>query len=203
MNLNLIIEDTDTFISKYMKNYDCSHNYNHAIRVKNTASLIAKNDFNNILNEIDNFEIIISALMHDIGDHKYEKQINEQEIVIKDFLESKIDKNILNNILFIVKNVSLSNELNNTFQIQDEKLLIKLNCVRDADRIDSLGSIGISRYFIYGIRKNNSDMNTIFENIENRTNILIKRIKTEYGKKIAKKKYELIIEFLNDYKNSI
>lgn len=203
MNLNLIIEDAEIFVRIYMINYDCSHNYEHAIRVKKLASLIAENEFNNILNEIDNFEIIVSALMHDIGDHKYEKQINEQEIVIKDFLESKIDKNILNNILFITKNVSLSNELNNTFPIQDEKLLIKLNCVRDADRIDSLGSIGISRYFIYGIRKNNSDMNTIFENIENRTNILIKRIKTEYGKKIAKKKYELIIEFLNDYKNSI
>jgi len=42
----------------------------------------------------------------------------------------------------------------------------------------------------------------IIENIDVRTSILIKRIKTEMGRMIADKKYELIKIFIEDYKNS-
>jgi len=62
-----------------------------------------------------------------------------------------------------------------------------------------LGSIGITRYFIYGIKKTNSTINEIITNIQTRTNILIKNIKTNLGKEIAEKKFKIIKDFIEDY----
>ena len=78
-----------------------------------------------------------------------------------------------------------------------------MDCVRDADRIDSLGSIGISRYFTFGIVKNKSTINEIITNIENRTNKIMNNIKTNMGIIISYEKYKIIKIFIEDYYNSI
>ena len=63
--------------------------------------------------------------------------------------------------------------------------------------------MGISRYFTYGIIKNHSNIKSIIENIENRTNILMNNIKTDMGKKISKDKYKIIKMFIEDYHNTM
>ena len=79
----------------------------------------------------------------------------------------------------------------------------QLNCIRDADRLESLGALGISRYFTYGIINNKSNIDDVIKNIEHRTSILLNHIKTDMGKKISAKKYIIIKSFIDDYYNSI
>jgi uncharacterized protein len=127
----------------------------------------------------------LAALTHDINDSKYNNNNNEdtQENVLRSFFNNLIeDEAVLENIIHISCNVSLSLELANKNDIRS----IELDCVRDADRIDSLGSMGISRYFTYGIVKRQSNIKSIIENIENRTNILMNNINTDMGKNISK-----------------
>ena len=194
-----IIILTEDFAKDYMKKYDDSHSFEHAMRVKNMATTLAISEN---LNEEQIFIIQLAALTHDINDSKYSNNNDDtQENVLRDFFNNLIDdKSILENIIEIACNVSLSLELTKT---SSSPKSIELDCVRDADRIDSLGAIGISRYFTYGIVNKQSNISSIIDNIENRTNILMNNINTDMGKKISTDKYRIIRMFIEDYRNTM
>ena len=194
-----IIILTEDFAKDYMKKYDDSHSFEHAMRVKNMATTLAISEN---LNEEQIFIIQLAALTHDINDSKYSNNNDDtQENVLRDFFDNLIDdESILENIIDIACNVSLSLELAKT---SSSPKSIELDCVRDADRIDSLGAIGISRYFTYGIVNKQSNISSIIDNIENRTNILMNNINTDMGKKISTDKYRIIRMFIEDYRNTM
>jgi HD superfamily phosphodiesterase len=194
-----IIILTEDFAKDYMKKYDDSHSFDHAMRVKNIATTLAISEN---LNEEQIFIIQLAALTHDINDSKYSNNNEDtQENVLRGFFNNLIDdKSILENIIDIACNVSLSHELAKTSSSYKS---IELDCVRDADRIDSLGAIGISRYFTYGIVNKQSNISSIIDNIENRTNILMNNINTDMGKKISIDKYRIIRMFIEDYRDTM
>jgi uncharacterized protein len=199
LDYSKLIEETEVWVKDKMKDYDCSHNFDHVLRVKKMAIKIA---FKEDLKDFDIFKIVMGALTHDVADSKYSSIPNEQETSIKEFLKDKIsDNSIIDEIVYIACNTSLSKEVANIHNI--DKNNINLKCVQDADRIDSLGSIGICRYFMYGIHKNKSKINDIITNINNRSKIVLKFIKTKYGRKIAKRKYKIIHKFIKNYKKDL
>jgi len=194
-----IIKKTENFVKEYMRKYDDSHSYEHVFRVRNIAIKIAK-DLN--LSKEELFEIELASLVHDINDHKYNFSEQTQKETLELFFKDIIDLSVMDNIINIACHVSLSNEIemtNNNIIISS----VSLDCVRDADRIESLGAIGISRYFTYGIIKQNNKISEVIENIESRTKILMLYIKTDMGKNIANEKLKIIELFINDYKNSL
>jgi uncharacterized protein len=197
-----IIILTEDFAKDYMKNYDDSHSFEHVMRVKNMATTLAISEN---LSEKQIFIIQLAALTHDINDSKYSNNNDDtQENILRAFFNNLIDdRDKIENIIRIACNVSLSLELANT---NTKPLLyksIELDCVRDADRIDSLGAIGISRYFTFGIVNKQSNISSIIDNIENRTNILMNNINTDMGKKISREKYKIIRMFIDDYRNTM
>jgi uncharacterized protein len=200
INKSEILKKTEDFVRNYMKTYDDSHSFEHVIRVKNMATNIALSEN---LSEEQIFIIQLAALTHDINDSKYRSVEESQQTIVRNFFNNLIeDENIIENIVNISCNVSLSIELSDNNYDKCNNC-IELDCVRDADRIDSLGSIGISRYFTYGIIKKNSTINDIIDNIENRTNKIMNNIKTTMGKNISYEKYKIIKIFIDDYHNTI
>lgn len=200
INKKDILIKTQEFAKDYMKNYDDSHSFAHVIRVANMATKIALSEN---LSEDQIFIIQLAALTHDINDSKYkDTEETQQDILRKFFNDLFEEKDIIENIINIACNVSLSIELSNN-NYECRKDCIELDCVRDADRIDSLGSIGISRYFMYGIVKNKSNISDIINNIENRTNIIMNNIKTDMGRNISYEKYKVIQMFIEDYCNTV
>jgi uncharacterized protein len=200
-----IIILTEDFAKDYMKNYDDSHSFEHVMRVKNMATTLAISEN---LSEEQIFIIQLAALTHDINDSKYSNNKDDtQENILRAFFNNLIDdRDKIENIIRIACNVSLSVELantNNDTKPSSSYKSIELDCVRDADRIDSLGAIGISRYFTFGIVKKQSNISSIIDNIENRTNILMNNINTDMGKKISREKYKIIRMFIDDYRNTM
>ena len=196
-----IIDITKKFVKNYMDNLnDVSHDYLHILLVIKYAKQIAKKE--GIKKTRDLFHIIMGALLHDIGDSKYTNE--NQEEVIKNFLErfknlKRYDKQ---EIIRISSNVSLSKE--KRFKIKNTKRNLKLYIVQDADRINSLGSIGIMRYISYNCNnKKKPSFKEIIMNMKKRTNKIKKFIKTNSGKEIAKNNYKIIDDFINSYKNFI
>jgi len=199
MNDIEIINKTESFAKSYMDKYDESHDFNHALRVKNLAIKIAKSVN---MNNSEIFEIILAALVHDINDHKYKTDILQEEL-LKKFFKDILKEDIADKVVYLACNVSLSKEHSSVTKNITYNLSKQLDCIRDADRIESLGAMGLSRYYIYGIINVKSNTKTIIENIEQRSNILMKSIKTDLGKKISKDKYKIVRLFIDDYYNTI
>lgn len=187
-----ILKETRKFVKEYMNNLeDISHDYNHIKLVVKYASKIARKE--GIRNSRDLFQIRMGALLHDIGDHKYSNE--SQKKVLSRFLNrferlGKMDKK---EIIMIASNVSLSKE--------DGRKNKKLDVVKDADRINSLGAIGIMRYISYNIINSPSpSFNEIVKNMRQRTKKIMRHLKTQTGRELSKKHLRLISLFLNNYK---
>ena len=199
-----IINKAEKYAKEYMSEYDDSHNFDHALRVKSLATKIAVSEG---LNNNEIFEIIIASILHDINDHKYSNNNmtqNEALMIFFNSIKDELNENTINRIIYLACNISLSKELSkDSKDSKDSNLEKQLNCIRDADRIESLGALGISRYFTYGIINKKSNIDCIIKNIEHRTAILLNHIKTDMGKKISAKKYIIIKSFIDDYYNSI
>ena len=85
-NYKNIITHTQKYVKKYMNNYnDISHDYIHIQEVVKLALIIAKKE--GIKNKRDIFHIKMGALLHDIADSKYVKNIS-QYTIINSFLSS-------------------------------------------------------------------------------------------------------------------
>jgi uncharacterized protein len=173
---------------------DISHDYNHIKLVIKYSLKIAKKEGVNDINEL--FIIKMAALLHDIGDHKYTNK--DQKKIINKLLNKfgKLRKDDKKEIIEIASNVSLSKE--------DNRKNKKLDIVKDADRINSLGAIGILRYATYNVKNSEKpSFNEIISNLTNRTEKIKMNIKTTTGKKIAKKQLKIISKFLKNYKKFI
>lgn len=190
-NQLIILKETREFVKKYMNNLeDISHDYNHIKLVVKYASKIAKKE--GIKNSRDLFQIRMGALLHDIGDHKYTNE--SQKKVLSKFLNKfkKLRKMDKREIINIASNVSLS--------LEDGRRNKKLDIVKDADRINSLGAIGIMRYISYNIINSQSpSFNEIIKNMRQRTKKIMKHLKTQSGRELSKKHLHLISLFLNNY----
>jgi len=192
-NQLFILKETKRFVKKYMNDLDdISHDYKHIKLVVKFSSKIAKKE--GIYKSRDLFQIKMGALLHDIGDHKYTNE--NQENILNEFLNKfdKLRKTDKKEIIEIASNVSLSKE--------DERSNYKLDIVKDADRINSLGSIGIMRYIAYNVKNSEEpSFDEIVNNIRDRTKRIIQYLKTSSGRKISRKHQRLITLFLNNYKD--
>jgi len=160
------------------------------------------------------FLVELSALLHDVGDHKFHKEENAQEILIKEILNKvNIDKIVQNKVLKIVASVSYKGA-----NIETSPTSIEGKVVQDADRLDAIGAIGIARAFAYGGNKNrllyhpnekpvnhadfeaykNDEGHTINHFYE-KLLLLKNRMQTETGKQMAEERHAYMEMFLKPF----
>ena len=95
----------------------------------------------------DLFTIELGALFHDIADHKFVENADEEAVrLIDEYLKDfEIPASIVENVKHIVLNCSFKGGVGANKMKLKEGLI-----VQDADRIDALGAIGIARTFAFG-----------------------------------------------------
>lgn len=144
--MNSAVEKTKAFVKQSLEGAEAGHDYFHTERVWKNALAIAK--------DLEcNLEVVeLSALLHDIADPKFHQGDETLALKIsKDFLDSiQVDARVINQVLFIVENISFKNK-----DAKIDARPIELDIVQDADRLDALGAIGIARTFHFGGFKNN------------------------------------------------
>lgn len=209
MNNTTLIERTSAFVKQQLAHAEGGHDWFHIQRVYNNAMLIAKTE------PADLLVVQLAALLHDIADSKFH---NGDETVgpkvARDFLTSeKVATVVIEHVVKIIENISFKGgNFTTTFASAE------LNVVQDADRLDAIGAIGISRTFNYGGFKNRAlyhpdippklnmskeeykkssapTINHFYEKL-----LLLKdKMNTPTGKKIAQQRHEYMEGFLEQF----
>ncbi len=134
--------------------------------------------------------------------------------ISSEFLKSiKVEEKIINQILYIIENISFKNRAE-----AHQNPSLELQIVQDADRLDAIGAIGIARTFNFGGFKNNlmyhpdiqpklnmskeeykksngTTINHFYEKL-----LLLKGLmNTETAKKIASERHDFMLKFLDEF----
>ena len=178
---------------------DPSHGWEHMKRVATNALIIAQD-----YQDIDINMVLAVAWLHDVADHKYDKdgklQDRLKEVVTIVFNKSDDQQLCLN----IIARISFSKEVQaqkdgnfkEWHQILGDKGMMIRNIVSDADKLEALGLEGFQRCKIYTeecyLTKNGQHISReeLKKNVINHANEKLLRLKDEFikttkGKELA------------------
>ncbi|MCW3804343.1 HD domain-containing protein [Plebeiibacterium marinum] len=199
------------YVSDKLKHVDAGHDLSHVLRVLHNAIHI------NGVEKANGFLVEAGALLHDITDEKlFDKSKAEHELHCFLHEIGLKDKEVLQ-IFEIINAVSFGSEFD-----KDRVLTPEQKVVRDADRLDALGAIGIARTFHYGGSKDRELFNPEIppmayqstQEYRNSTSptinhfyeklLLLKdRMETEMGKELAKERHLFMEGFLKQFYSEI
>lgn len=141
MNKTEIIERTTDFARQLLSADSSGHDWSHVERVRKLAVLIGQTE------GADLFVVELAALMHDIADWKFHGgDETAGPRVARDWLERHdVDPTIVDYVCNIIARLSFKGA-----GVADQMPTLEGQVVQDADRLDAIGAIGISRTFAYG-----------------------------------------------------
>lgn len=174
------------YINVLFKDNADGHGVDHTMRVFNLALEIAKD-----YPESNLFLISMSALLHDVDDHKLFQTENNQHA--REFLKThNVDEEIIEKVCQIIDEISFSHNQNN------KPSSLAAMIVQDADRLDAMGAIGVARTFAYG-GKNNRPLSSSIQHFHDKLLLLKDMMNTETGKKMAEDRHQFLLNFLKEY----
>ncbi|PVH25492.1 HD domain-containing protein [Sphingobacterium corticibacter] len=204
-----IIERTVAFVQHTLSGAESGHDWWHILRVWNNTKLILQTE------QADPLICELAALLHDIADSKFHN--GDESIgprIAGEFLAKEgVDAAIIEHVQQIILNMSFKASLGEvTFDSPE------LRVVRDADRLDAIGAIGIARAFNYGGFKNREiynptipvEQNMSKEAYKNTTAptinhfyekllLLQDKMHTETAKRIAAQRHQYMEGFLQQF----
>lgn len=192
MNKAEILSQTHAFIQQQFLGETTGHDYYHIERVVKNAKAIVSTE------NADEFLVELAAWLHDVGDYKLHDGVDKSEILITEFLSSiHVSQEIINRVLEIVSQVSFSKG--------NIPTSIEAQIVQDADRLDAIGAIGIARCFAYGGSKQREIYNpqnpkdTSLQHFDDKLLKLKDLMNTPSARKMAEKRHQFILEFLEEF----
>lgn len=197
---NDLIQKVTLYVQDYMKNWDGSHDFGHIKRVVSVAHAIydeITRTGTGSLPPLDRTVITLGALLHDVGDRKYLEEGDDQStMVLTVLLHCGADKVLAEKVQTICLAVSYNQEIKDFQKVKD--LIVKypeLAVVQDADRLDSIGAVGIGRLFTYGGAKTKRSMAGSVQHFDEKLLKLEDLMKTEPGRRMAKERTDRLKTF--------
>ncbi|MBO0586532.1 HD domain-containing protein [Sporosarcina sp. E16_8] len=196
------IEKCTQIVVDIYNKFDASHDFAHIERVmKNAEGILAKVPSANV-------EVVrLAVLLHDIEDAKYKSDDNPSVLEILQAIG--VDDELAGKVFACIDSVSFSG--GNALGITS----IEGAIVRDADRLDAIGAIGIARTFAFGgargrklydtdemVRDNMSETEYRSKETASVTHfheklLLLKELMvTEEGKRLAEQRHDYMVGFL-------
>ncbi|MBE5904986.1 MAG: HD domain-containing protein [Pseudobutyrivibrio sp.] len=181
-----IIDRAIEYVSTLFKGNSDGHDVQHTLRVYKNVQLLLKS-----YPEADSFISLLSALLHDVDDHKLFK--TENNFNARTFLkENGLSRELIDEICEVINSVSFSKNKGKTPRTLEGQI------VQDADRLDAIGAIGIARTFAYGGRSGIS-LDDSIQHFYDKLLLLKDEMNTGAAIKIAVMRHEYMENFLKEY----
>lgn len=202
-----VIKKTVEHVKKTLEGEGSGHDWWHIYRVWKMANYIASQE-----KGADPFIVELGALLHDIADYKlHSGDYTIGPKVARNWLESlKVKEEVINQVCDIIHHLSFKGA-----KVKETMSSLEGKIVQDADRLDALGAIGITRTFAYGGNKNREiytpnkkpTLHTSFEaykkdegptinHFYEKLLLLKDRMNTRTGKKLAASRHKYMEQFL-------
>jgi uncharacterized protein len=209
MTSSLLVQKTEAYVKQELSSAEGGHDWWHVYRVCKTSLEIARTE------TADMLVVQLAALLHDIADSKFnDGDETAGPLKAEAFLQSiETDPLTIKHVINIIKNISFKGG-----NFQDDFTSLELDIVRDADRLDAVGAIGIARAFNYGGFKNrpiyipeiDPELNMTKEEYKKSVSptinhfyeklLLLKdRMNTAGGKKLAEERHNFMLAFLEQF----
>lgn len=135
--MNELINECKKAAYEVYDTFDASHDIDHIRRVMKNAEEICVTE-----PTVNEYVVTLGVLLHDIDDPKYKEEHN---LTAKEILETNgAEEKLVEQVLACIESVSFSG--GNAREITSVEGAI----IRDADRLDAIGAIGIARAFAFG-----------------------------------------------------
>lgn len=170
------------------------HDFDHTLRVYHMATHLA-------IEEGADLQIVqLAALLHDVDDRKLSPETYEGKLRAVNFLkENGLENEKIQEIIDIISRISFSAQLPPPESIEGK-------CVRDADRLDAIGAIGIARTFAYGGSRGRRmhdpegvDKNSSIQHFYDKLLRLKDTIQTPAGRRMAEERDRFMRQFLEQF----
>ena len=206
-----IVEKTIAFVKDKLADAEGGHDWFHIQRVFRNALQIARNE------DVDVLTVSLAALLHDIADPKFHD--GDEEVgpkMAEEFLRGlPVTESVRDHVVRIIRHCSFKNSLDPGAERFESP---ELFAVRDADRLDAIGAIGIARTFNFGGHKNRAiydpeiaprirmskeeykrsdgpTLNHFYEKL-----LLLKdRMHTDTGKRLAANRHDFMLAYLEQF----
>lgn len=170
------------------------HDFDHTLRVYHMATRLAQEE------GADLQTVQLAALLHDVDDRKLSPETYEGKLRAVNFLkENGVEDGKIREIVDIISRVSFSAQLPPPDSIEGK-------CVRDADRLDALGAIGIARTFAFGGSRGRRmhdpegiDKNASIQHFYDKLLRLKAEMLTPTGKRLAEQRDAYMRAFLEQF----
>ncbi len=137
MDKQKILPEIENRVEERCKNDSSGHDFSHVDRVRKNALKIAETEGG------DAFVTELAALLHDVEDWKSD---NKNKGLVNEWLkEAGADDKTINRVYSIISKISFKG-----VNHDDKMGTIEGKIVQDADRLDAIGAIGITRNLAYG-----------------------------------------------------
>ena len=193
-----IIQEAITYISELFHGNADGHDAAHSLRVYRNAMSIAENseesekELSGQNAGPDKEVIALSALLHDVDDHKLFHTENNGNA--RAFLEKQaVAEEKIGRILEVINGVSFSKNRGKAPETIEGKI------VQDADRLDAMGAIGIARTFAYG-GGHGRDLESSIGHFHEKLLLLKEEMNTETGRRMAEERHAFMETFLEEYR---
>lgn len=203
-----LIRAAEHFAQEQLGQDTTGHDWFHTNRVRNTAALIAGMEGANVV------ICTVAALLHDVADEKLNPSKEAGLTKVSDWLEEHLpDEAACKQIMEIIGTMSFSGGGGEPMSTLEGQV------VQDADRLDALGAIGITRTLVFSGAKGRpvydpaipprdeslqeeyrdyskgTAVNHFYEKLLKLKDLM----NTAYGKQLAEERHQFMLDFLEQF----